>query len=98
MHIYLNIPSIYQRLINWVVNMNPQNESSNMNPRGILSLYLQGSPGTYKTTTLLTMLGENRTILIRHKDKDKAKYYRPEIHKALIWDDVSFIHLPRTLT
>lgn len=66
-----------------------------MNPRGILSLYLQGSPGTYKTTTLLTILGENRTILIRHKDKDKAKYYRPEIHKALIWDDVSFIHLPR---
>ena len=85
LEVYMHI-SIYQRLINWVVNMNS---------RGILykTLYLQGSPGTYKTTTLLTMLGENRVILMRHKDK--AKYYRPEIHKVLIWDDVSFIHLPR---
>lgn len=98
MHIYLNIPSQYTINIPKTNQLGSKYESSNMNPRGILSLYLQGSPGTYKTTTLLTMLGENRTILIRHKDKDKAKYYRPEIHKALIWDDVSFIHLPRTLT
>lgn len=57
------------------------------------SIWIKGDTGIGKTTWAKKICMKP-ALFIRHLDQ--LRYYQPGVHKTIIFDDMSFTHMPRT--